>query len=168
MSYYANESAAVFFCKEVLPLIKKEIPEVKLYIVGNNPSNKVKCFDGEGVKITGYVPDIRTYMARTKIAVSPTTVGAGIQNKVIEAMAMGKPMVATSKACQALSVINNEHLLIADEPEEFAEAVVQLLRDDDLAVALSREARKYVEKYHCWEEKAKQLERIYSNLIAYR
>ncbi len=107
--------------------------------------------------VTGYVPDIRPYLRAARVAVCPITVGAGIQTKVLEAMAMGRPVVATSRACQALSVKNGEHLLIADKPDEFADAVVRLIHDDDLAGTLGRKGRAYVEQYHNWDDKARQL-----------
>jgi glycosyltransferase involved in cell wall biosynthesis len=107
--------------------------------------------------VTGYVPDIRVHLEKARVAVCPVTVGAGIQNKVLEALAMARPVVATSKACQALSVRNGEHLLIADTPQEFADAVVRLLRDDGLAETLGRNGRRYVETYHNWDDKACQL-----------
>jgi len=158
MSYYANEAAARFFCSDVFPLIASREPRATLTIVGSSPSKLVQRYGrAAGVTVTGYVPDIRPHVRAARVAVCPITVGAGIQTKVLEAMAMGRPVVATSKACRALSVNNGEHLLIADKPDEFADAVVRLIHDDELAETLGRNGRAYVETQHNWDDKARQL-----------
>jgi len=158
MSYYANEAAARFFCSHVFPLVVSREPRATLTIAGSSPSKLVQRYGrAAGVTVTGYVPDIRPYVHAARVAVCPITVGAGIQTKVLEAMAMGRPVVATSKACRALSVKNGEHLLIADKPDEFANAVVRLIHDDELAETLGRNGRAYVEQYHNWNDKARQL-----------
>ncbi len=167
MSYYANEAAAVFFCTQILPLIMSSEPQASLAIVGSSPSRRLQQYARTpGVTVTGYVPDIRACLRQARVAVCPITVGAGIQTKVIEAMAMGRPVVATSKACQALSAKNGEDLLIADEPKAFAEAVVSVLRDDKLALNLGRNGRKYVENNHSWDDNARLLEAAYLKAIA--
>jgi sugar transferase (PEP-CTERM/EpsH1 system associated) len=162
MSYYANEAAARFFCSDVFPLIVSREPRATLTIVGSSPSKLVQRYGrAAGVTVTGHVPDIRPYVRSARVAVCPITVGAGIQTKVLEAMAIGRPVVATSKACRALSVTNGEHLLIADKPQEFADAVVRLIRDDGLAETLGRNGREYVETHHNWDDKARQLVETY-------
>lgn len=167
MSYFANEAAASFFCTEVLPLIRAREPRATLTIVGSSPSKRVLQYGAmPGVTVTGFVPDIRPLLNRAYVAVCPITVGAGIQTKVLEAMAMGKPVVATSKACQALSAKDGEDLLIADEPKAFAEAVVRVLRDDKLALKLGQNGRKYVENNHSWDENVRMLEEVYHKAIA--
>ena len=167
MSYYANEAAASFFCRDIMPLIIAREPQTTLTIVGSSPSRRVQRYGRmPGVTVTGYVPDIRASLREARLAVCPVTVGAGIQTKVIEAMAMGKPVVATSKACQALSVRNGEDLVITDEPKAFAEAVVRVLRDDKLALKLGQNGRKYVENNHSWDENARLLEESYHKAIA--
>jgi sugar transferase (PEP-CTERM/EpsH1 system associated) len=167
MSYYANDSAAMFLCDEVMPHVKACEPGATLTIAGSSPSKRVRRHGtGHGIEVTGHVPDIRVCLRNARVAACPVSVGAGVQNKVLEAMAMGKPVVATSKACQALSVVDGEHVLIADQREEFAEALVRIIRDDDLAVRLGRNGREYVDKRHNWNEKARQLEETYSKAIA--
>jgi sugar transferase (PEP-CTERM/EpsH1 system associated) len=167
MSYYANESAATFLCEKVMPQVRACLPDATLTIAGSSPSKRVQRYaTGHGIEVTGHVPDIRVCLRNARVAACPVSVGAGVQNKVLEAMAMGKPVVATSKACQALSVVDGEHVLIADQPQEFAEALVRIIRDDDLAGRLGRNAREYVDKHHNWNEKARQLEETYSEAIA--
>jgi len=166
MSYYANEAAARYLCSEILPLVRAREPKATLTIVGSSPSKRVlRCGALSGVQVTGHVPDMRPFVGNARVGVCPITVGAGVQNKVLEAMAMGRPVVATSRACRALSVVDGEHLLIADEPGTFADAVVKLLHDDKLALRLGRNGREYVEKNHNWDDKARQLEETYSKAI---
>ena len=167
MSYYANESAAASLCDEIMPLIRAREPEATLTIAGSSPSKRVRRYGlAPGIEVTGHVPDIRVPIQKARVAVCPVSVGAGVQNKVLEAMAMARAVVATSKACQALSVRNGEDLLIADEPKAFAEAVVRLLRDDKLALKLGQNGRKYVERNHSWDDNARLLEEAYHKAIA--
>jgi sugar transferase (PEP-CTERM/EpsH1 system associated) len=167
MSYYANESAATFLCNEVMPRVKASEPGATLAIAGSSPSKRVRRYaTGRGIEVTGHVADMRVCLRNARVAACPVSVGAGVQNKVLEAMAMGKPVVATSKACQALSVVDGEHVLIADQQEAFAEALVRIICDDDLAGRLGRSGREYVDKHHNWNEKARQLEETYSEAIS--
>jgi glycosyltransferase involved in cell wall biosynthesis len=167
MSYYANESAATFLCNEVMPRVKVSEPDATLAIAGSSPSKRVRRYaTGGGIEVTGHVADMRVCLRNARVAACPVSVGAGVQNKVLEAMAMGKPVVATSKACQALSVVDGEHVLIADQPAEFAKALVRVICDDDLAGRLGRNGREYVDKHHNWDEKARQLEKTYSEAIS--
>jgi glycosyltransferase involved in cell wall biosynthesis len=150
-----------------MPRISAREPNATLTVAGSSPSKRVQRYaNGHGIEVTGYVPDIRIYLRKARVVACPVSVGAGIQNKVLEAMAMGKPVVASSKSCQALSVVDGEHLLMADQPEEFAEAVVRVIRDDDLARRLGRNGRGYVEQNHYWDEKARELEEVYHKAIA--
>lgn len=162
MSYYANEAAAVFFCQRILPLVRQALPQTKLVIAGSNPSKSLqKLCRSFRVEITGHVSDLRPLFRKARVAVCPITIGTGVQNKVLEAMAMGKPVVATSKACRTLSVRDGLHLCIADEPVAFAQAVVRLLTDDTFASGLAGAGRAYVELYHTWDDQAIQLEHVY-------
>ncbi len=180
MSYFANEDAVMWFVSKVWPLLKHA--KVKLYIVGNEPGERVKSLAGEDIVVTGYVPDLRNYIAKASVVIAPTTVGAGVQNKVLEAMAMGKAVVATSKACSALEgvincswlvdtdtdyqspVINYSNIVIADTAGDFAKVVMKLLNDEELARRLGENARRHVEEKHRWLNKARQLEEVYMNV----
>jgi glycosyltransferase involved in cell wall biosynthesis len=162
MSYYANESAAVYLCRDLLPRIRRREPGTRVTIVGSAPSRVLRRFASrDGIRVTGYVPDIRVCLRTARVAAFPIRAGAGIQNKVLEALALGIPVVATSKACQALSVLDGEHLLVADDPDEFAQAVVRVIREDDVAERLAQNGRQYVEENHDWDDKASQLEATY-------
>lgn len=167
MSYFANEQAVLLFLKDILPKIKQVIPKVKFTVAGNAPSFALKrSANDNNIRLTGYTVDIRRFISEAQVAVCPIVVGTGVQNKVLEAMAMGKPVVATSLACNALNTINGTHLLIADNPQDFADNVIALLKDKSQRESLGVQARKYVINFHNWQDKAKELESVYRKVIA--
>jgi len=155
LDYYPNAQAILMFCRDVLPLIWERRPQVRLTIIGNNPPASVRALSEDArITVTGYVADIRPYLERASVALAPLQVAAGMQNKVLEALAMGTPLVATPVSCRSLQVRDRLHLLIAEEPLAFACAVLQLLEDQTLAEQLSAMGRVYVEKHHCWKHTA--------------
>ncbi len=162
MSYHANENMVHKFVLEILPLIWKEKPATKLTVVGQNPSPKIQAYAQDSrINITGWVEDIRPYLRQATAAVAPLTYGAGIQNKILEAMACETPVVATCIATQALHAVNEEDILVSDDTHQFANYVLSLLNDQQLAAKIGQAGRQYVEKYHSWDVSAKDLEKIY-------
>jgi len=166
MSYHANIAAASHLVQEVMPLIWAKRPGVKLEIVGNNPPQAICALARDDrVCITGFVPDLRLYLARATVSVSPMQYSVGIQNKVLEAMATGTPVVASSQACSALKVRDGIHLLVADDPATFAERVLRLLDDVALTREIAINGRNYVEQRHDWRAIAGDLENIYAEVV---
>ncbi len=162
MSYHANERMVVRFVEEILPLIWKALPETKLWVVGQNPSSRLVDYGHDDrITISGWVEDIRPYLQGAAIAIAPLTYGAGIQNKILEAMACETPVIATSIATQALQTMNGENILIADENESIAAIATSLLGDISRQRQIGIAGRKYVERYHSWMGIARQLEEIY-------
>ena len=133
MSYFPNEEAVVYFARKVLPLIRGSVPDARFLIVGRNPEPQRdrSCRRYEGVEVTGFVPDVRTYLAKAQVAVAPFSIAAGIQNKILEAMAYGLPVVATSRAAQGLSPSVADLVDTGDTAEEMASKIVLLLRDSE-------------------------------------
>jgi glycosyltransferase involved in cell wall biosynthesis len=169
MSYHANVTAALYLINEIMPRVWEQIPDAQVQIVGQKPRREILDLRQRypsRIHVTGSVPDLRPYLAQATVAVAPILYGAGIQNKVLEAMAMGTPVVATSKAVSALSACQNENVLLADDPQAFAHQVVRLLRDPGLATQIGQNGRHYVESNHDWNHVAKQLQAIYQAVIA--
>jgi sugar transferase (PEP-CTERM/EpsH1 system associated) len=166
LDYYPNSQAIVDFCQNVLPIIWKHHPHVRLTIVGNGPPTTVRALSTDNrITVLGYVPDTRPYLGSASIALAPLKVAVGIQNKVLEALAMGAPLVGTSASCRALRVRDGKHLLMAEENQAYAEAVLKLLEEPLLAQNLGIAGRQYVKEHHCWMEAANTLSDLYLGLV---
>ncbi len=162
MSYHANIEMVVHLVRDIMPVVWATRPEVKLCIVGKDPPEVISNLaQNPLIEVTNFVPDIRPYLRRATISVSPIVYGAGIQNKVLEAMACGVPVIATPQAISALQVRPGNEVCVADSPASFAQAILNLLNDPHLQKKLSLAGRSYVEKMHNWNEIASELEEIY-------
>ncbi|MEW6050258.1 MAG: glycosyltransferase family 4 protein [Candidatus Zixiibacteriota bacterium] len=168
MSYGPNVSAALYFTRSVYPLIRKEIPDISLLIVGRYPSKEVAALHSAelGITVTGGVDDIREYFDRAMIYVCPIRSGAGIKNKILEAWAMQKPVVATSMACEGIQVSPGEDVMVADDAAEFARQVVHLVRDRELRERLAANGRRKVERQYSWDAGAHMVEEVMSRRVA--
>jgi sugar transferase (PEP-CTERM/EpsH1 system associated) len=158
MSYFPNEQAVVFFARDVLPLIREAIPEVRFLIVGRQPSrNVLRLQTIPGVEVTGLVPDVRPYLAQSQVSVAPFLIAAGIQNKVLEAMSYGLPVVATSRIALSLPPNVAEVVEFGDTPRELASKVVYLLRDPERCRLAGVEGRRRVGLEYDWARSLDQL-----------
>jgi len=146
--YAANYEAMVWFLECIYPLIWSEIPDIQLTITGDHADRKLPS--ATGVRQTGFVPDVRPYIASAWASVVPLRVGGGTRLKILEAMALKTPVVTTSKGAEGLDVAHERTVLIADKPAEFAEAVVRLLRDAGLRDRLAANGYKLVRDYYDW------------------
>jgi len=165
MSYHANVAMAMHLVVEILPVIWSQNPEVKLWIVGKDPPQSIrKLAENPAIQVTGTVEDIRPYLQNATIAVAPITYGAGIQNKVLEAMACGTPVIASSQAVSALSILHDSDAIIANEPAKFAQLVLDLLKNPERQREVGQAGRHYVEQNHRWIDITSKLERIYEQV----
>jgi sugar transferase (PEP-CTERM/EpsH1 system associated) len=161
MDYYANVDGVTWFSDTVFPGVKKEFQAAKFYIVGSNPPPRVKSLDnGSGIRVTGFVEDIRPCYQAADICVIPLRLARGVQNKVLEAMAMEKAVVTTSKAIQGIYALDKQNVLVADTPKGFCKAVLTLLKDHKARKQLGQSAREFVIKNHNWSNNMKQLEAL--------
>jgi glycosyltransferase involved in cell wall biosynthesis len=166
MNYAPNADAAVFLCREILPLVREAIPEVRVSLVGADPGREVRALaEDPAVEVTGRVPDLRGSMNRAVIAVAPIRIGAGLQNKILEGMSMGLPMVATSVANEGIQAVDGENILIGDTAAEFADRMIELLRDEQRRIALGLAAREFIVRNWSWEKHFGDLERIMEELV---
>jgi sugar transferase (PEP-CTERM/EpsH1 system associated) len=168
LDYFANEDAALHFSRSIWPLLRARRPELKLEIVGSRPPQSVRQLNGrDNIRVVGSVPDVRPHLGRAWVAICPVRVRAGIQNKILEAMALGVPVVTHSICCAGLKVEPGKHLLAADKPEEFASAVELILDNHALRDELVQAGRKYVEQSHSWDDSVKRLLESYDEAVAH-
>jgi len=159
MSTYTNVDAVSWFAREVFPLVEREVPEAEFWIVGRNPQRAVRDLARPGkVVVTGEVPDVYDWLCRAAVGVAPLRIGAGMQNKLVQAMAAGLPVVATSMANEGIGATPAEHLVVSDGAEGFASAVVELLKRSDVRERLGSAAHRYVAAHWTWEAHFEKLE----------
>lgn len=165
MDYYPNIDAVVWFAREIFPLVRAEIPNARFQIVGTSPAPAVRGLSAlPGVEVTGAVPDIRPFYARAHVSVAPLRIARGIQNKVLEAMAMAKPTVATPNALDGISAIDGEHLLVANDASQIAQATLNILRGH--GPDLGARARDNVIAHHAWPAQLAKLDQIISKVLS--
>ena len=164
MSYYPNVQAVTYFAQRVFPLIAPKIPDARFLIVGRNPARIVRALAKiKNVKVTGFVPDVRPYLAQSQVSVAPFSIAAGIQNKILEAMAYEIPVVATSRAVQGLRQGVAEAVSIANDATEMAEKIVHLLTDREFARRAAIVGRKQVIVEYDWTQVLEKLLRLVEN-----
>ena len=162
MSYHANISMTLFLVTEIMPLIWEKRPEVRLWIVGKDPSPEIsKLAQNPLIAVTGMVPDLGDYLRLATLAVAPIVYGTGIQNKVLEAMACGTPVVTSPQALNALEAVAGRDLEQASTPAEYAEKILYLLATPGHRQELGKAGRIYVENHHQWPVIAERLVKIY-------
>ena len=159
MNYFPNIDGVLFFKEKVFPLLREEIPSVKFVIGGMDPSPAIKQLASNDTIVTGLVPDMREYLGPASVCVVPLRIAKGIQNKVLEAMAMGVPVVATTLANQGINARNRKEIMIADDPGDFAQAVVELLKNKDMRLSMANCARRFVEEHFTWEHNLEALDK---------
>ena len=162
LDWYPNVSGIRFFVREVWPHIKTRFPDARLQLAGKNPASEVlACAKADSsIVVTPNPDDMRPVIARAGVVICPLLEGGGTRLKILDAMAMGKPVVSTTIGCEGLRVRQRENILIADGLSEFGEAVIQLLQDEKRN-QLGTEARKLVEREYCWDKIGEQLHQAY-------
>jgi polysaccharide biosynthesis protein PslH len=166
MSYQPNAEAAVEFCRDILPLVRGRRSDAHLDIVGSSPGRGVRALAAADVVVTGFVADLRPYFARAQVAVCPTRLGAGSQYKVLEAMAAGVPVVATRAAADAHGLKDGVHLIATDGARETAEAVLEILDNEELAGRLREAGLTEIRTRFNWDSIGDELDLIHGSLLA--
>jgi sugar transferase (PEP-CTERM/EpsH1 system associated) len=163
MSYPPNVESVHFLVQKVLPLVWRELPAARLLISGANPSPAVQRLASDRVVVSGWVDDVRENYSLSEILVAPMQISIGLQNKLLEAMAMGLPCITSSLANNALGAISGEQILIADAPEQYAAHIVALLRDEPKAQSIARLGRDYVVQNFSWHQTTALLDDLISS-----
>lgn len=158
----------ISFYREIYPLVKKSFLEVKFVVVGRRPPRMLRRIAQKdpSVVVTGYVEDIGPYMSESAVFVVPIKVASGMRAKILDAFAHGVPVVSTSIGCQGIDAEHGRDIFIADEPEQFANSVIRLLKDTDLRERIAKNARKLVEEKYSWNTIYKRLDPLLENLIS--
>jgi sugar transferase (PEP-CTERM/EpsH1 system associated) len=166
MGYFPNVNAVLWFHRSVWPLVRRLVPAARLRVVGARPARAIRRLvrQDSTVEVSGAVEHIGPHLARAAVAVAPLLAGSGQPLKVLEAMASGTPVVATSLAAAGLEARHGEHALIADDPRVFAEHIARVLSDPGLAARLAAHGRRLVEDRYTWEDSVGRLEAIYWSL----
>ncbi len=165
MSYHANIAAALYLRNEIMPIVWNKCPAARLVIAGKDPAPAIRALANDPrVTVTGTVPDLRPHFACATVAASPLRYGAGVQNKVLEAMACGLPVVATPSVIRALQARPERDLLIGDDSTQIAAHLLSVLTDPALRQTLSQNGRHYVETHHNWQAIARNLSAIYESV----
>ncbi|WP_375435485.1 glycosyltransferase [uncultured Hymenobacter sp.] len=166
MSYHPNVDAVEFLALEILPLVRRTHPAARLLIAGTTPAPRVLALASEAVTVSGWIDDIRDAYAAARVFVAPMRVGTGLQNKLLEAMAMELPSVTTPLANNALHGRPGQDLLVGESAAELADGISSLLTNTELAARLARQGRTFVQEHYNWEVSANQLESLFEGVKA--
>jgi glycosyltransferase involved in cell wall biosynthesis len=165
MSYGPNEDAALILIEKIYPLLKKEL-EIKLYIVGQRPTEKIIKYQSKDIIITGFVDDIRTYIDKASLYISPLRYGSGIKNKVLEAMSMSKIVIGTDISFDAINVEDKKNTIkISHDPKEIASTIVKILKNVNNYKNIETNAREIIEEQYSWDGISLQYGELYENFI---
>ena len=168
LSFFPNHDAAVYFYTEILPKIRERIPNARFIAAGKNPDPIWTTYQRQdpNLTVTGFVPDMRVAMAQANVVVCPMRAASGVQNKVLEPMAMAKAIVATPRACEALNLEDKNQIYLANDSETFAQKTIDLLLNKPLRDTLGQRARAHVLKHHPWQSNAVAFDQLYKEIQA--
>lgn len=167
MDWFPNEDAAIYFIDEILPAIQIKRPNLKFYVVGQFPSERLKRYGNRpGVVVTGRVDDVKPYIARATVYVVPLRIGGGTRLKILEALAMGKAVVSTSVGAEGLNLTVGDEIVVADDSTQFADGVIQLMEDKSKRRKLGENGRRRVEAIYDWRRIGEKLQGLYEAVAA--
>jgi glycosyltransferase involved in cell wall biosynthesis len=165
MDYRPNVDGAKWFADQIMPQLNATLPNARFYVVGAKPPKLLQALAGPHVVITGAVADVRPYIEHAAAIVAPLRMARGVQNKVLEAMAMKKPIVATFEATRALSVTSGTELWVENEPVAFARAVAGAVAGND-RLLVAQNGRNYVERHHDWQQNLATIDELFDGVCS--
>lgn len=166
MSYFPNVDAMKWFYQDVIPIIRRTIPEVKLNIIGSSPAPEIeKLGNDPHVTVTGFVEDLRPIVGSATVFICPIRAATGINSKVIEAMAMGLPVVATPEACEGIDVEDGVNVLLAGDPMTFSERVIEVMQNSETRDRIGQAGLEFVKNRFSWTTAVKNLEDVYEDIV---
>ncbi len=165
MDYSPNVNGLAWYFEHCDAIVRKMLPSRRILIVGKNPAPQVRALaEIAGVTVTGEVPDVRPYYQQAWVQMVPLLIGGGTRLKIVESLALGTPVVSTSIGAQGLALENGEHLLLADDPAGFADALRKILTDTDLRATLAESGRARVLERYTWGKLGEELSHFYEEL----
>ncbi len=168
MDYYPNQQCMIYFCQDILPLLQKRKASTKLVIIGANPSEEIqKLADLPGVTVTGTVDDVRPFVRRSALMIAPLEIARGTQNKILEAMAMGVPVVCSKLAAGGIDAVPGEHFLEAENVDEYVDAIITILEDSKTRERFSKAGRERMLQNHHWPNSMARLDQIVERCITH-
>jgi glycosyltransferase involved in cell wall biosynthesis len=165
INYYPNIDGVLFFLREVWPRLSSSHPRARLKIVGQHPTPEILAYRGPRVEVAGLVEDVRRHLAQAAVAIVPLRLGGGTRLKVVEAMAMARPVVSTSIGAEGIDITPERNILLADDPASFAAAVGRILDEPEVAARMGREGRALVEARYSWDAAAQRLEAFFRDIL---
>jgi len=163
MDYWPNIEGVQWFVEKIFPCIRAAVPDTTFYIVGSRPTTEIRRLERtKNIVVTGFVEDVRDYLAAADVCVVPLRIARGIQNKILEAMAMGKPVVTTPQAFEGIKAVSGEEIIPADDEDMFAAAVIDLLQDKQKAEIMGAKARRCMEAHYSWDRNLSVLDGIFN------
>lgn len=162
MGYAPNADAAHFIAKEILPIVHHQLPKTTLLIAGATPQPKVQALQSKFVKVSGWVPDIRESYASSALFIAPMRIGTGLQNKLLEAMAMGLPCITSVMANSALGATENKEILVGRSPQDYADLIIKLLMNKEYADSIAQKGHEFVKHEYSWENSTAKLVELMS------
>jgi len=166
MNYRPCIDAAVWLVQDILPLLRQRLPGVNVWIAGRNPAPEVKVLAAADVHVTGAVPDVEPFYRKTAVTVVPLRAGGGSRLKILESMALGRPIVTTAIGAEGIALRDGQEALFAEDPAQFVNAILRLVEDPALWHSIAANARRYVETHHDWNAIAGRQLDIYDELAA--
>ncbi|TES87092.1 MAG: glycosyltransferase, partial [Candidatus Aminicenantes bacterium] len=164
--HHPNVDATLYFYQEIWPRIKSQVPEIKFYVVGQGPPPEIQSLSqDDAVIVTGRVDDVRPYLKKGRVFICPVRLGGGFRGKILEAMAVGTPVVSTSLGAEGVPTVQRENIIVADNPEEFTQGILDLMNDDKLFERIRNRARKLVEEKYAWEKGVEIMEGVLEKMM---
>ncbi len=165
--HYPNVDAVLYFHAEIWPLLKKVLPELKFYVVGQSPPPEItRLAADKSIVITGTVDDVTPYLRRGKIFICPVRLGGGFRGKILEAMALGRPVVSTRLGAEGIPASDGENIILADKPDDFVKGITNLIGNAELYQRIQNNARKLMEDHYAWDKGVARLEGIMEDMMS--
>lgn len=165
--HYPNADAVLYFHREIWPRLKTLLPKIKFYVVGQAPPAEIqRLAQDEEIVVTGWVEDVRPYLKKGRVFICPVNLGGGFRGKILEAMAMGRPVVSTSLGAEGIPIQDGENVIIGDDPERFAQGIVELMKKEALFRRITKNARQLMEEKYAWGKGVEVMESILEEMMS--